>query len=107
MPWFITSLCSDETIRKVWGGTCGVSGERPQRTFGFFDRYHEAFLTIKDNVGNMQESLYDLIVLEYIEPGIHPKVYSDEWYRWDYEKSKWVHTVRPPEFQNVTNFALG
>lgn len=107
MPWFITSLCSNEAILKVWGGTCGVSGERPQRTFGFFDKYNEAFSAILNNSGNMKEGLYDLIVLEYIEPGVHPKVHVKEWYRWDENGKKWSYIERPKEFQNLTNFALG
>lgn len=94
-------------MEEVWGRPGKASYERPQRTFGFFERYYEAFLSVKDNVGNMQEMLYDYLVLEYIEPGIHSKVISREWYRWNMDEKRWVYAECPKEFEVVTNFAVG
>ena len=94
-------------MEEVWGRPGMASCERPQRTFGFFERYHEAFLAIKNNIGNMQEMLYDYIVLECIEPGIHSKVSAKEWYGWNMDEKRWVHTECPKEFEVVTNFAVG
>lgn len=105
MPWFITALCSDKAMVELRKADHHMA--RPQRTFGFFDHYHKAFLAVKDNAGNMQEFLYDCLVLEYIESGIHPRVYSPEWYQWDENQKEWCHTECPEEFRNVTNFALG
>lgn len=110
MPWFITSVCSDEALEELRHENINPDYPRPQRTFGFFDRYHEAFLSVKDNFGNMQECLYDYLVLEYIEPGIHPQVLAKEWYRWINAENRWGWVCvqhLPKEFQNVTNFALG
>lgn len=111
MPWFITSICSDEVLEKLRHEIINPEYPRPQRTFGFFDRYHEAFLAVKDNIGNMEECFYDWIVLEYIEPGIHPKVHVTEWYKWlnSTHSPQWVPMGNkcPDEFKGITNFALG
>ena len=64
---------------------------------------------------NMQEYLYNFLVMEYIEPGIHPEVHKEEWYVWDSDyvlpenqgHGKWLRVEKPLEFENVTNFALG
>jgi hypothetical protein len=109
MSWFITAICSDECLSKLHLELNDPAYERPQRTFGFFDRYHEAFLAIKDNTGNMHEYLYDYIVLEYIEPGIHPKVHSVELYKWSNLLNRWIYADKTnvPELKLLTNFALG
>ena len=77
------------------------------RTFGFANSYNEAYKWVKDNMGNMQECLYDYLVLEYIEPGIHPTVHSEEWFQWNGVEGKWDMTERPAELKGIVNFALG
>lgn len=108
MPWFITSVCSDESLEKLRHEIINPEYPRPQRTFGFFNSYEEAYKAIKTNAGNMQEGLYDWIALEYIEPGIHPKVHKIEWYNVS-PYFQWISMGNkcPKEFEGLTNFALG
>ena len=110
MPWFITSICSDEALENLRHEIINPEYPRPQRTFGFFNEYNDAFVAIRDNRGNMQEFLYDYLVLEYIEPGVHPTVHATEWYRWCETEKRWERIYNEnvlQEFQNDTNFALG
>jgi hypothetical protein len=112
MPWFVTSICSDEVLENIRHEIIDPEYSRPQRTFGFFDSYADAVLAIKNNFENMQECLYDWIVLEYIESGIHPKVHKTEWYKWvNYRHfpPQWVARGNkcPKEFKGLVNFALG
>lgn len=108
MPWFITSIVSgkgNENSPKV-GST---------RTFGFYNTYNEAWEAVRENRGNMEECLYDYLVIEYIEPGIHPQVHKEEWYEWDADMplpenaghGKWMPTMKPMEFEGIVNWALG
>lgn len=92
MPWFISSVCSENNIT---------------RTFGFKNSYADAYKAICANDGNMQECLYDYLVLEYIEEGIHPMVLSKKWFKWDKDNNKWIEYIAPEELKNITNFALG
>jgi hypothetical protein len=109
MPWFITSICSDEILDKLRREMSNQKYERPQRTFGFFNTKEEVCNAIKNNFGNMEECFYDYIVLEYIEPGIHPTVHAIEWYKWSNIANRWFSIDKkcPKEFEKLTNFALG
>lgn len=97
MPWFITAITKDG---------------KSQRTFGFFNHYYRAYEAIKKDEGSMCECLYDYIVMEYIEDGIHPQVHAEYWWEWWDQHQKWVPGYigeRPEPFRksSLTNFALG
>jgi hypothetical protein len=102
MPWFITA----------------VGGVNCSRTFGFFNTYGEAYKEIRDNGRNLQECLYEYLVLEYIEPGIHSQVHKAEWWKWtnyeynddpnDTRVDTWeVMSYTPEQFVHLTNWAVG
>lgn len=98
MPWFITALISKKT------------SDTPYRTrcFGFYNTYNEAAKAVENNYGSMQECLYDYIVIEYIEPGIHPTVEVERWWWWVEENRRWEDGIeKPEEFRGTVNFALG
>ena len=96
MPWFITAVESTS------------SNTHRSRTFGFYNEYNQAYEAIIQNFGNMQECIYDYLVLEYIEPGIHPVVHTSSWFL--FEDSHWcpIHDIDIPDrFSHITNWALG
>ena len=98
MPWFITALVSKKSTE--------ISGHH--RCFGFYDTYNEVRRVVDQNRGNMQEGLYDYIVVEYIEPGIHPTVEVEHWWQWVEYNRRWRDGIeKPEEFRGVVNFALG
>lgn len=95
--WFITSI---------------VLKTREQHTFGFYSKYNDAIEAIKNNTGNMEECLYDTLVLEYIEEGIHSLSHLAEWFVWSprtpTQKKGWTPIEKcPDEFVGIINFALG
>ena len=105
MPWFLTSLFTDEVAQR----SSMLLADR-RRTFGFYNTYIEAYMAVKENRMNMQECLYNYLVLEYIEPGIHPTVHAIEWWKWNYEEHKWEMNLDKPlpkEFEGTCNWALG
>lgn len=114
MPWFITSICGKETMEKMAKGYAdiGKSHRLPsrKRTFGFYNSYNEAHRAVTENRCNLCECLYDYVVVEYIEEGIHPMVHAVDWWRWDQEKNRWIYLPQkdwPEEFQSICNWALG
>ena len=107
MPWFLTSLISNETLHRR-AEKHGIRNEPRSRTFGFYDHYTEACKAIQENRGNMVECLYDYLVLEYIEQGIHPMVLKEEWWLWSEGCGRWLAMEqRPAEYAGTVNFALG
>lgn len=78
------------------------------RTFGFYDHYNDANTAIRENRGNMEECLYDYLILEYIEQGIHPMVLKEEWWMWNTALNRWMELeTKPTEFAGIVNWALG
>ena len=81
-----------------------------KRTFGFYNTFNEGSAAVNENRCNIHECLYDYVVMEYIEPGIHPMVHSERWWEWDTEKRKWrllSDGDKPKEFIGICNWALG
>lgn len=94
MPWFITTVVKYNPHVK--------------RTFGFYDKYQDAYKAIIENRGNMSECLYDYLIVEYIEQGIHPEVHTEEWWWWVEKNKRWENGIEKPEnFKSIINWALG
>ena len=102
--WFLTSIIGKGNSQYESIPEAALNNHR---TFGFFNTYNEAYDAVQKNLYNMQECLYDYLVMEYIEPGVHPTVHKEEWYKWDDEISRWIFIERPVEFMGLVNFALG
>jgi len=105
MPWFLTSIAPKEDLVPPKKNRC-----RASRTFGFFNTYTEAYGAVMTNMGNMQECLYEYLVLEYIEPGIHPDVHVEQWFVWNRNARGWDLVgdgIKPEEFVGIVNWALG
>jgi hypothetical protein len=76
-----------------------------QRTFGYHTTLHKAESSVKGNVGDMHESLYDFIVIEEIKCGIHSPVVQEWWYKWNH--TRWELCEKPDQFIGIVNFAIG
>jgi hypothetical protein len=109
--WFITAICSRETMKRLAERHANaLTRPRSSRTFGFYNTHNEAYAAVKENRGSMCEYLYDYIVIEYIEPGIHPTVHVSEWWAWDDAENKWQYLTQedwPTEFAGGVNWAIG
>lgn len=100
--WFITAIAVNRIGDKI------TTINRPTRTFGFFDHYSEALSAVEQNQGSLHECLYDYIVIECIEEGIHPMVLKEEWFWWVKENNRWEDGIeKPEEFKGTVNWALG
>ena len=85
MAWFVTAIISKEVKNNNCNPLCC-------RCFGFYNTYCEAASAVNENRGDMHECLYDYIVVEYMEPGIHPHVWGNQWFRWNVAMGRWEFT---------------
>jgi hypothetical protein len=97
--WFITSIVKENFSPQ----------SKNKRTFGFYEHYVDAYKAVKENRCNMCECLYDYIVIEYMEEGIHPEVHKEQWFKWDDHLNRWDMSEidKPNEFIGWVNWAIG
>jgi hypothetical protein len=93
--YFITSIFKPEPPRRDGCNRC----------FGYYLLEKDARRSVYLNRGNMQESLYNFIVIEKIGQGIHAMAEAVQWYEWRH--NKWTE-ITPPEFSvGICNYAIG
>jgi len=108
MPWFITSIIGKRVARELAKPPTYANYKAyDSRTFGFYEYVDKALSAVAENRCNMHESLYEYLVIEHIEEGIHPLSDSEKWFRWDYKNHCWKRCRRPKQFLGTINFALG
>lgn len=98
MNFFITSIAhypEDEVMR------------RTSRCFGYYADPAEAVKAVRTNRCNMHEALYNYIVIETIEYGIHPEVKGEIWYQWDDDGNCWAPCDKPEWSFGTINWAIG
>jgi hypothetical protein len=78
-----------------------------RRCFGFFGTFEKAQTAVDNNTGNMRECLYEYLVIEEINEGIHPHVIKEWWNKWSENKNKWEPCDKPEEFFGTVNWSLG
>jgi hypothetical protein len=108
MIWFLTAI---EVLHQGEGpshyGETPILKSKSKRCFGYFLNEKDARRAIELNSGDMHECLYEYLVLELMEPGIHPHVHRDSWYRWCDETRGWIPSVKPNDFIGVINWGIG
>ena len=57
------------------------------RTFGYFNNIEICIKALHENWCDMHEGYYDYAVIECINEGIHPKIDSYLWFKWNEEKN--------------------
>lgn len=79
------------------------------RTFGYYNNLKDAIKAVEENRGSMQECLYNFIVIEAIDEGIHPKVIKEYWFKWknNHWKPFGSSYRKPKKFIGICNLALG
>lgn len=87
----------------------GEERERPQkhapRAFGYFEKEGKAREAVENNYGSIQECLYTHVVIERIDPGIHPVAVQVQWYEW--KEDAWKECIKPEWSYGISNYALG
>ena len=93
--YFITSIFEPEWPRY----------DHCHRCFGYYLAEYGAREAVKDNYGQMQECLYNFLVIEKIDQGIHAIAEVVRCYEW--RDDKWTE-IPPPKFsEGIYNYAIG
>ena len=100
MNYFITAIYYNSTD---W------EDDRNHRTFGYYSTLDAAKQAVEKNLCDMNEFLYNYIVIEEIGEGIHPEVKSEMWWAWSRDLKCWEPLESRPvdEYFNFCNWALG
>lgn len=84
----------------------GAFGSR-SRCWGWFDSEAEAKIAVRDNAGNMQESLYNFLVIQQYQMGVPTLATVLAWYEWGRKTCQWEPCECPDTLKNVCNFGMG
>ena len=96
MNYFITAIYDEPGL---------FIHRKARRTFGYFHTIDDAIKAVVENRGNMQECLYNYLVIEGIGEGIHRLAEQEIWYEW--KDGKWTLCNKPEFLKSIINFALG
>jgi len=97
--YFITAICNDSRSDYF----------RNTRCFGYYKLALDSIKAVTENRGDMNECLYDYIVIEKIDEGIHTSPSNEIWFKWDeFDKdSRWIVTDKPAWSQGYINWSIG
>jgi len=84
------------------GGVKGYS-----HCFGYYKNFKFATQAVHNNYGDINETIYDYVVIEYIEEGLNPICKKRWFYKFDYENHKYEFIPEPEAFKNICNIGLG
>lgn len=76
-----------------------------KRTFGHYPTLKSARRAVKNNIGEMHENYYDLLLIEAVPAGILRLAKAVEWYAWT--NDKWTLCPAPSWSAGVINFSMG
>lgn len=101
--WFLTSIWFEVVAIHPTRGE--IKTDRKTRTFGYYKGWDAAYKAVKENRCNMHECLYQYLVMEQIDEGIHALCQDEQWFKWT--RNGWKDCKKPKELQGFTNWALG
>lgn len=97
--YFITGI---EDLDPEWG-TKGT-----HRCFGYKETFDKADQAVKENRCDINETIYNYVVIEFIKSGIHSICLENRWfYKFDYDKGIYEPIEEPGEVKGFCNFAIG
>ena len=62
---------------------------------------------VNENMGDIHEELYNLVVIEHIGEGIHAIPKEEIWFVWDHGTEHWVHREKPGWSEDYISWAIG
>lgn len=75
------------------------------RCFGYYANLNEAKKAVEENRCDIHETMYDFVVIEEIEAGIHADTTNNWWFK--YNKKEDCYESVEVETDGVTNYAIG
>ncbi|SDI57448.1 hypothetical protein [Desulfosporosinus hippei] len=90
----------------------GLDESSNTRCFGYYPTREEALLAVLENRCDLNEGIYNNIVVERIDKGIHSITEEETWFQWLQTgkylgEGNWHQISKPPETDHITNYAIG
>lgn len=90
----------------------GLDRSFDTRCFGYYPAREEALLAVQENRCDLNEGIYNNIVVEKIDKGIHSITEEEIWFEWlqtgEYlGEGNWHQIAKPLETNHTTNYAIG
>lgn len=105
MPYFITAIAFHPGAPETY------PPGRKLRCFGFFGTLERAIASVLENECDMHECLYNYIVVENLDEGIHPSVRKDNpeelWFEWSRDRERWIQTQKPDWSKGYLGWSIG
>lgn len=95
--YFITGI---EDLDPEWG-TKGT------RCFGYKKTFENADKAVRENWCDINETIYDYAVIEFMRDEIHPDCLERWFYKFDYDKGIYEAINEPEEVRGFCNFSIG
>ncbi|MCI8397739.1 MAG: hypothetical protein HFJ52_09125 [Clostridia bacterium] len=88
--YFVTTLCNvDEDKRCV----------------GYFKTFEEAENIVLNNIGDINETIYDYAIIENIPEGLYQYDQNASWYQWN--NGKYEKINKPDVYNHLVGWAIG
>ena len=75
-------------------------------TFGYFNDHDEAHGCVARNTCNMDERLYNYLVIEDVPEGLYPMPKSECWFEWTEEQMLWQSCSAPDFSKRIINWCF-
>ncbi|HEY8805249.1 MAG TPA: hypothetical protein VIM42_09145 [Clostridium sp.] len=83
-------------------------GVTDSRCFGYKETFKEADQSVRENCCDINETIYDYAVIEYIESGLHQTCLAKRWfYMFNYIFGIYERIEEPEEVKGLCNFSIG
>jgi len=97
--FFITGIEKlDEDLQRIPRARC----------FGYKETFKEADQLVRENCCDVNETIYDYAVTEFIESELHQPCIAKRWfYKFNYDKEIYEQINEPVEVKGLCNFSIG
>ena len=86
----------------------GLEESDNTRCFGYYPEKEEALEAVLENRCNLNEHIYNYLVVEKIDKGIHSITKEETWFQWSKTgQGKWCQIAKPLETEHIINYAIG
>lgn|SRR5690554_3614814 len=104
---YIYTITTFEELDNEYGGIAGSS-----RCVGYYDNFKDADEVVKNNLGDIFETIYNYAVIEKVEAGLYPACLERQFYKIhvendDYRNVTYEPIDEPECVKCIVNFAIG
>lgn len=108
----VTTAAKAPRVAPIFTLTSFTRDGSDRRVFGWFPRLARARRAAARDEGSMSEALYQWLLIERVDPGIHGRGSPLEWYSWSHPRGKqggWVKRARGPKWHRpgIINYSIG